>query len=401
MIKIAIIKENKCSFDNIEEMAKPLLYKKLSDTNRRQLKDKLNEYLWSIIEPYVEFREVMAEDMMDTICESIHKSYPNDAAENLYFHTEQSFSSPSKYLELIYAQDDADFENIKEGDKYVKPNMNNLGCIFSIQHKIVNRTCVIIANKYDLENSMKKYLKITSVEKKDILRVIRRRYFHSAVYVQENEMMTKYYYQDPSILTAVLFKLTYSNTSNKDTEMIHHVEFNLFNYNLTFYFDNDGDEETNQIATRLYGLARIRGPVLILHILDDTVDQSSNSITRINSSISIPEVERLNKISFGPLASRQPKENELIRLDNIAQKIDEEEAAKDPSIPKKTYPIWSRYLIVKSRLKDFVKEKNICINCHGSINEPVICNICYRNKCCSAKCLDNYMRGNMSDCVVI
>ncbi len=65
MPSIAIIDKNECNFPDIETHARELLYTAHDENTRHQLKNKLNNYIWSIISPYVRFIEISSEDLID------------------------------------------------------------------------------------------------------------------------------------------------------------------------------------------------------------------------------------------------------------------------------------------------------------------------------------------------
>ena len=143
MKTIALIEKNTCYFDRMEEFAVPLLYKVHEPAERKILKQKLNNYIWSVIESYVTFINIEKEDDFFTVvCENITKCFPDKMPDNFLYHTEPSYTSPKRFIEFIYAQPTwKDCENDN--------SINNIGCLFSLKHNVINNNCVILANNYD------------------------------------------------------------------------------------------------------------------------------------------------------------------------------------------------------------------------------------------------------------
>ena len=353
---IAVIKKNQIVFDRMEEFALPLLYKELDDETRKSLKEKLNDYLWSVIEPYVKFIEIgIEDDFLTIVCENIAGCFPERNLDELFYQTEGSYSSPKKYIELLYCQP---MWNEYEANK--QENINTVGCYFSLKHTVIENNCVIIGNKYDL--TAPQFATIDSVTREDILRIIRRRYFFTAVLVKD-DLMVKYYYQDPRFLISKVFGL-------EKEDNIQKFQFSHLKYNLLFYFQQDESKYVNKIATRINGLYRVHGDILVLHELEEN----------IFGNLSIHEMKRLNVLSYGRLYDRQLKENEVHTLD--APEVDKD--GKETT--KKVTPMWSKYIVIDNRMNLWQQKKKQCINCNQNMTSPITCQKCYRVKYCSAQC---------------
>lgn len=363
---VAIIKKNSCQFDQIRTFLEPLLYREDSKENRKILKDKLNDYLWSVIEPYVTFMEVNQDDFLEKVCMTLTSEFPERKPDNdFYYHVNGSYSFPKKYIEFAHCQ-----PLWKEYQKSQKENMNCLGCLFSLDHKIVENTCVVFANKYD--KNADKNVRLDSITKEDILRVIRRRFYFSAILIKENSLV-KYYYQHPKYLISHIYQLT-------DNDTIENLPVTFLKYNLVFYFKYQKDKYPNQIATRINGLYRLYGDVLMFHELEENIP----------ANLSIHEAKRLNVLAYGRLYDRQLRNNE------IHQETKYEVSEKGES-EKQVTPYWSKYLVVENRMANLTKNK--CINCSEEMKNPIVCDRCYRVKYCSLQCKKEFNHYHNDECI--
>lgn len=359
---IAVIDNNKCNFEKMTEFALPLLYKPHTSEESKRLKNLLNDYLWSEISKFITFIDIEhLEDVLPVGCRIITEDMDHPM-DHFYFHTESSYSYPKKYLEIIHCQ-----PMWKEYVAEQPENVNSLGCLFSLKHSIIENKCVIIASKY-IEQEPK--MALDSISKDDILRVIRRRYFNTAILIKENEMV-KYYYQNASYLISQIYNLT-------EKDNIQTLPITLFKYNLKFCFQYDKNKYVNKIGTRINGLYKLYGDVIMFHELEDN----------IYGNLSLREAKRLNVLSYGRLYDRQLKDSEFIAPQDAVDAEGKE---------KKVTPIWSRYVIIENRMK---KYKNCCINCDKILNTGIItCQYCYRIKYCSTKCEEEFNVLHYEDCL--
>lgn len=369
MKTIAVIKKNNCKFDEMEKYARPLLYKEHSLEERKKLKNDLNNYIWSVIEPYVEFINFEEDDDFMTIaCYNATKCFADKDPDYFFYHTEGSYSFPKKYIEMIYAQplwNDYPANTIE--------NMNNIACLFSLKHHVIENNCVILANKYDLSAPF--YTSIDSINKDDIIRIIRRRYFFTAILIKNNNIV-KYYYQEPKYLITHIYGLS-------ENDKIEKLSTSLLKYNLVFYFQHDKSKYVNKIATRINGSFRLHGDVLMLHEMEEN----------IFANISIHEAKRLNVLSYGRLYDRQLKDDEIHTIPTV--EVDE----NGNQTEKKTTPLWSRYIVGERRMIKWNENKDKCINCFQKISTPIICDLCYRAKYCSINCKKEFKHYHDDECI--
>lgn len=368
MKTIAIVEKNRCNFDKIEEYASTLLYVEHNIEERKKIKKNINNYIWSVIEPYVKFEEVNDEDFITRICENANNCFPNKKPDEFFYHTEASYSFPKKFIEFFYCQPlwkDYVGGNVE--------NMNNLACLLSLKHNVIENNCVIFANRFDL--SAPHFTEIDSITKEDIIRIVRRRFFFSAILIKDDTMV-KYYYQDPKYLISKIFGL-------KENDNIQKLSFSHLKYNLVFYFLHDKTKYINKIATRINGSYRIYGDVIILHEMEENVF----------ANISIHEAKRLNVVSYGRLYDRQLKNEEIHTIPTV----DVDDNGKQ--IEKKTTPFWSRYIVMDRRMLKWQETKNKCINCDKEMIKPIICEKCYRVKYCSESCKKEFQSYHSDECL--
>jgi hypothetical protein len=369
MPQIALIKKNRCQFDRLEEFAVPLLYTSHSEKNRLELKTKLNDYLWSVIEPYIQFINIdPTEDFMTHCVMNLISDFAGTTPDHFFYHTEPSFSSPKRFLEIIHCQ--PLWQDYKHGEL---ENINNLGCLASLKHTVIENDVIIMANKYDLSSPY--YTQITDITKSDILRIIRRRFIMTAILIKTDQIV-KYYYQNPSYLVSKVFNMD-------PNDRIERLPFNLMKYNLVAYFKHEKTKPVNPIATRINGHFRLHGDVLILHELED----------KIYGNLSVAEIAKLEALSYGRLYDRQPTEEETYTLPTV--EADEE----GNPVEKKTIPIWSRYITVQRRLLNRQAQGDLCINCDKKLSHSITCDRCYRVKFCSSQCQREYGNFHYDDCI--
>lgn len=380
MIKVALVKLNKVSFPQMEKYAFPLLYKNHTKSNLTKLNKQLNDYIWSELEPYVSFMEVDSSDTesyIEHICEKITERFDKQTATDFFFRTELSFSYPSSQIELLYAQP------MWKG--YVdsqQENMNNIGCLFSLLHTVIENDCVLIANDFDHTNP--KFAKQRSIRPKDIIKGIRRRYFNTAQLIS-NDHIIKYYYQNP----IELIKQALNVDDEKDQLENGIIEF--LGYRLIFAAKiSNENTEINAIATRLCGTNKIHGNVLLFHERDE----------KILDNLSKKEVQDLNQLAYGRYDDRAIRESE--KFENKPAMADEgaegaegadgteNGAAPPPDQSVKNY--WSKHLIRQKRMSEKVFPHS-CICCFRTLGaDKINCPNCHRTIYCSTHCMTKDFR---------
>jgi hypothetical protein len=362
MICIAIIKANQCIFDNMERVVVPLLHKPMTKEISKPLKDRIDDYIWSIIQEYVTFVEVYPDDILNTVCQEISKEHADHECEELFFSTEPSYSFPDRYHEIIHARA---FWDGYEG------NINNIGCLAAVEHTVINDTCVIITNGYNINTPP--YAEIISTRKKDIISIIKRRFFFTASLINDNSII-KYYYQNPIALASDVLGLSYQDD-------IASLRFTFMKYNLLFLFSKV-HHKINKMATRINGNHRIYNNVLVIHELEDNVC----------APLGNKELHRLDFLAYGRLYDRNLTQEE---------KYSEDQMATDENPQKQNIiPIWSRYIMVNRRISMINIEGISCVNCGKNIDKShKICNKCYRVKYCSTVCFDENSQYHSKDCV--
>lgn len=316
MSKIAIIKLNKCDFD-LTPFANKLLYKILSDSDRKSIKDGLDNYIWSVVSKYIEFVDTTTEyyvgDAVVKLTADFNRN-PND----FVFHSQSSYANPKKSLELIYCQ--PCWSDYVQNDSN---SMNKLASLFSLQHTVIENTCVLVAYEYTPDGKMT----LGSVTQNDIIGVVKRRYFHSGIFIDGNRI-EKFYYQNVPYAIMTLFNLNQSDS-------IHEINFELIGYNIKMISKPNSSDE-NVIATLLHGKEPIYGPVILFNMWEEN----------IFANISLEEISKLIKVANGPLELRNISETEMMTQEVITHN----QTDGSEKINKKPH-IWNKFILVNNRLK--------------------------------------------------
>lgn len=384
--QIALIRKNTLTFDQMTEYVVPLLYRKLGD-EKKELRDKLNDYIWSIIGEFVIFATVDEYSFMDCVADHILKGLQNHSYDEIFFHVDRTFSTPKKALEFCYGT--------SLQSTYVKnkeENLNDYGCLLSIPHHIIENSCVLYGLNYDLNSDT--LVKLSTVDKMDLIRIIKRRYFFSAILLKKvldektnkySDVTEKYYYQNPQVLVNEVFQLTEENPT------IEKLKVSIFKYNLVFYFKQDKTNYVNDIATRINGAYIIRGDVLILHEMEEN----------IYTNISLRELKRINVLSYGRLYDREIKPDEDVECNDIAVPADLPPNTNEEDVKNhiQARQMWTKYIVVEKRMMKRKSQGDVCSFCYKKIIKPVVCQRCFRARYCSVECETDNKSPHYDDCI--
>jgi len=352
----------------MEEYIAPLLYKATTKEERTILKNKLNHYIWSVIEKYITFVDVNdSNDFFEKVYGATMVDFPDKNQYNFIFNTEGSYSTPKKFLELINVR--PTWNDYEDSSKNINV-MNDIGCLLSLRHTVIENTCFVMANEYDL--TVHRYVNMVSILKDDIIRIIRRRYFHSAILIKENSI-AKYYFQNPEYLVTTIF-------GNDDDKTIEMFPFSHLNYNLIFNFKKHATQYVNQIATRINGSYRMYGDVLVFHEFEKNVFVN----------LSMRELKRLNVLSYGRLEDRTLNNTEVHQVPSLS--VDDKGKETTEAVP-----FWSKYLIVENRMASWQKNKNKCTYCESDCT--ITCDRCFRVRYCSTDCKNKFASQHDPECI--
>ena len=375
MISVAVIEQNSCVFDKIVDYLPALLYQ----SPTKEAKQAVKTFIKDIIDPYISLHTINEEDLIQFSCQTLSKSYPDAKLDkDLFFHTEHSFAFPKAYMEIIHCNTIA---NTDVDDKRI----NNIGCLLSLKHTVIEGKCIVIANNYSLQAL--RSIVLGHIDINMIIKMIQRRYFQSSILITPSGECQKYYYQDPRYLISKLFNIS-------EAGFIQKMSFTSFKYNLVMCFIHK-QSEINPLATRINGNYRLHGNVLVIHELDD----------KIFGSIGVKEISNLGKVSFGRLFDRQLRGKEI---------------HTDQGDGKVTTPYWSKHVVMMNRMKDDRLWK-CCINCSDVVKDPgvrlsasvpstdwrraladeqpVMCDRCHRAIYCSLQCQIEYRGHHYDDCI--
>lgn len=348
MIQIAVIQKNNVTFPDLGKYAHCLLYQFNDYSTRQAIKQNINHYLWSMVQSSVTFVETPSECLLECICEQLVKPFDKNPETDFYYHCDKSYCFPQKCLELLHNQPLwADYP------KNQLANINNLGCLFSLEHRWIENTCVVIGNEYHL--TAPKCVKLTNIYQADILKVLRRRFYFSAILIGLTNC-TKYYYQDPAILIQKLFNC-------QSTDSIQKLEITVWQYNLVFYFKKEA-VAINPMATRINGLYPLTGEVLVIHQLEES----------IFANLSMTEIKKIDMLAY--------------HLTNAVHSNDSSNT-----------PYWNKYLMLQAAVNNQTNKHNQCTYCHRIMEQlPQLCNRCYRVKHC-ADCTEKFTKNHPVNCL--
>jgi hypothetical protein len=344
MVRIAVISSGNPYFSDLESVLSPLLYTALIKEGRREHKNRIEKLLTRILEPYVEFAEVDETDILDNMCKLLQPS----TEEELKFNCEPSYGYSKGFNEVFYKI--SDDESIP---------INAIGCYHSLSHSIIRGKCLIIANRFMTRSNEKTEIIRADIEMKDLVRVIRRRFYRSAILV-DGEMMAKYYYQTEEYLIESIFG---EGTDVKS----ENVSFLNHSIGLSYRMDNQGI--VNNFATRILGKT-ITGPVIFQLYLERLCETNIDRTTGNYDNLTERCLKRFNLLAYGDMHSRNVKSTEL-----------PEEYRHDEACH------WCRYYYLENRM--LVRKLNppVCANCKGQLGtKQYTCPITRRYKYCSADC---------------
>ena len=372
MISFAVITKNKCQFNNLDKYAKQLVYRPVNENgqlydnldstiecgNYRNIKKDIDDYIWSNIEEYINIVNVSCDDdveLYNNFIKELIKDYPERKTDEFIFESHISYSFPKKMFEIFIA-----IPNWEEYQKNKIENMNDICCLYNIEHKIMENTCVVVPHSYDINN--KYFLKSSEITKYDLIRMIRRRFYFSAILIKPDFTIYKYYFQDPKPLLSLIF-------GNAET---HRLNCDVFRYGLSFYYTKTDGDKINKCATRINGKFRLSGNVLIIHEPDNN----------IYANISRHEFKRLNLLCYSRLYDRT----------TIFEKIQEHASELSENI------VLNKYLGIELRMNEFIKFK--CMNCgiQTEKKQDNVCQQCYRAIYCSLECKQNFQDHHYDDC---
>ena len=306
MITFAVIKPGQISLD-MGKPVMPLLY--TADLSSKRDVDRL---ILDQCKHQIEFVQVPKAQLMDAVCEELAVGR-SQLPENLFYHTYQSLSTSNRHLEILTAE--------SLGESPTVNDVNALGCLFSLDHRVMYHRLIVLANQY--RSSAARNVDLTDLVSADIARVIRRRYYHSGLLVADGQVQ-KYHYQNPEYLAKMLLS---SYTSSV---------IELFGYRLRVF--TTGGCIVNESVTRVMG-QRVNGPALVIFEAETETDQ----VMGVYGHLSRSDWRVLDAISYGPSIQQ------IVEGDNL----------------------WNRYLLTRFMYRHRRKTGAVCQVCYRYLDHPV------------------------------
>ncbi len=87
MKTVAVVQKNKCNFENIGDYAADLLYRKHDKLTIKNIKNNIENYIWSVIQPYLSFVSVNISDneFLEFIITKLTENFPDKALDTDFF----------------------------------------------------------------------------------------------------------------------------------------------------------------------------------------------------------------------------------------------------------------------------------------------------------------------------
>ena len=294
------------------------------------------------IMPYLEIKEILFQDMMDTIVTTINLTPEEIGA------TETVFETDKHIYQLCFLGKPGGIHVPQQGnnDAETKDN-NNIGKILCGEQ--INGNCVLIKSKIN-DNLI---CSPDSVNIDELCQIIYSKFVHIGVFVPENnnESLVEFDYFDHPI--------EYYNITDQDDYDNYEIKnVNFLEFDLSVVVKKDTiTNNINKRMTRLFGDQIIYGDVIIISkATHEYYDLTKNML------------HKLLLVAHGPLRDRKLNDNE----------ISENRTIND--LPM----VMNKYIILEERYKDY---KNICQYCNEELNnKQLLCGGCYRVKYDSEEC---------------
>jgi hypothetical protein len=324
-IILGFIKENNFRFD------RNIYYNNLSKLNQD-------------IEPLIEFKSIKFTDMMEKIVEFIgltpeligHSPTCNETLNNIY---------QICFIGTENNENNSMAENTLASYLVGEKVLGNAVFISSIITK--NFTCTPDNANIDTVSN-----------------ILYSKFIHSALIIKADDAIDEFKYFDHPIEY-------YKITKEEDFNNYKILEFEYFGFSLCMIIElNPNVPLLNKNITRLYGKEKINGDVILI-----------SKSTHEYYDLSIDVYKKMVKLSYGPIKSRDLKEE------------DTRENEKIEGLPLAI----NKYIILENRLSKFKKSCNYCNSLFS--DEVLICSGCYRLRYHASECQKNDWNTHKSECL--
>jgi len=349
MVLVALVQPGNPITASLESCISPLLYKALVKEGRRQIKAQIEEQLASMLAPYVSFIEVGNDD--DTLQKMVEAV--GTTREHPRFNTESSYGYTKGVTEIFY-------EQVQEEETEI----NVIGCYHSLEHTIIRGRSLVLANRFVAGDQGVPRLMRMDTEMRDIIRVIRRRFYRSAILI-DGDMIAKYYYQDSQNLTRAVFGDRAVST-----------EYAVFMDHCLCLCRLEVEQGVvNKIGSRVMGRKMV-GPIIFSSHLESPgnvgglahSEELAGAIGASYDNLTEKMIKRIGVLAYGDMEERRIKPAELIK-DREGEH-------------------WCRYLYLERRMTLFKKSPMVCAGCRGALGKKqYTCPVTYRYKYCSPGCV--------------
>lgn len=312
-------------FHDLEKYLRPCLYTSRGVEGLSQFRRYIRETVESKLET------VEGENIMEAI--SHHASADAEGSKRDWYCT-QSYSTPTHLYELVYGR-------APSGEDQA---LSTLACLCSLKQEVIYGPAYLVKSQY-VGGEENRGLRISSASVEDLVEIICRRYYFTAVHDEGGETHT-IPYQDHEYLSGVVF----GTVEGSHPTLTRQVQ--IHGYTLVAFYYRHCDRPVNRRSSALLR-ATVRGPVLWLSLRGRT-----NEDVCVWESLTQSEYHRLADHSLGDAEylSGQPAEG-----------------------------CWNRHLHLLS-LRDTLPT---CQSCRTPVETPHTCPSCHHTVYCSEDCLDS------------
>ena len=233
--------------------------------------------------------------------------------------------------------------------------MNRLATILNVTHEIITGNAIFVANKQPIEDYS---IGHQDVSLQDIFNIFVKRVKHQGWILTPNKNKIPFYFDNQKkILDRPEYQEMWDSASDSNYQA---EEFPFLDHKLMLFRKKKStytsDDKFNLLATRLYGKERVRGNMIIISMISESL---ADDLTE-------REIDMLLQAALGRLSDRViPPEKQEEERDEVGR------------------------VMVKNKYRHLyqhnISQKILCNLCH-SPDTPYCCGSCGRIKYCSALC---------------
>lgn len=331
----------------LREWLTPLLYRSLPEEERTERREALQAYLRRSLEDSVV--PLQDEDPLSALVEDARRRYPDQTPE---WMTGQGYTTRQGHYELVYGQ--------VEG-----ASLSPLACLSLLDQTAVHGPAYLWANDHHPESETGYRLRDATLE--DMVRILRRRFYQTAIYEEPDGTCHRLYYQDHEALVGVV----YGREGEGCARVVSERVVQLHGYTLVATYYRQSDASLNPGAGRLLR-APVRGGVLWCHLRGEGDPEQTGDAARVWDTLSLHEYRILSQYALGTGAwlREESQTDSCHRYQHLLT------LAKEAPAPP-------------------------CANCGTPItSDPVVCPGCLHTPYCTAQCQARAAATHEEECTL-